>query len=148
MEVSRYCLDTSAYIHFLRGDPETVAAIDGASWVGFPVIALGELHTGFSLSGQHAGDQARLRDFLAHPVVEPIHVDPEVARQYGQIVAELRTAGTPLPPNHIWIAACAARTSGVVLTHDAHFTRIVRVGCVVLGSSGKVPRSAGWRAQE
>ena len=56
VEVSRYCLDTSAYIHFLRGDPETVAAIDGASWVGFPVIALGELHAGFSLSGQHAGD--------------------------------------------------------------------------------------------
>ena len=146
--MSRYCLDTSAYIHFLRGDPETVAAIDGASWVGFPVIALGELHAGFSLSGQHAGDQARLRDFLAHPVVEPIHVDPEVARQYGQIVAELRTAGTPLSPNHIWIAACAARTSGVVLTRDSRFTRIVRVGCVVLGCAEKPSRSVGWRGQE
>ena len=148
MEVSRYCLDTSAYIHFLRGDPETVAVIDGASWVGFPVIALGELHTGFSLTGQHAGDQARLRDFLAHPVVEPIHVDPEVARQYGQIVAELRTAGKPLPQNHIWIAACAARTSSVVLTHHAYFTRIVRVGCVVLGRSEKPAPSTGWRGQE
>ena len=146
--MSRYCLDTSAYIHFLRGDPHTIAAIDGASWVGFPVIALGELHTGFSLSGQHAGDQARLRDFLSHPVVEPIHVDPEVARQYGQIVAELRTAGTRLPPNHIWIAACAARTSSVVLTHDAHFARIVRVGCVVMGRAGKPSRLVGWRGQE
>ena len=146
--MSRYCLDTSAYIHFLRGDPHTIAAIDGASWVGFPVIALGELHTGFCLSGEHVEDQACLKDFLAHPVVEPIPVDPEVARQYGQIVAELRTAGTPLPPNHIWIAACAARTSSVVLTHDAHFTQIVRVGCVVMGRAGKPSRSAGWRGQE
>ena len=146
--MSRYCLDTSAYIHFLRGDPQTIAAIDGASWVGFPVIALGELHAGFSLSGEHEGDQARLGDFLAHPIVEPIPVDPEVARQYGQIVAELRTAGTPLPPNHIWIAACAARTSSVVLTHDAHVARIVRVGCVVLGRAERSSRSAGWRGEE
>ena len=146
--MSRYCLDTSAYIHFLRGDSQTIAAIDGASWVGFPVIALGELHTGFSLSGEREGDQARLRDFLAHPVVEPIPVDPEVARQYGQIVAELRTAGTPLPPNDIWIAACAARTSSVVLTHDSRFTRIVRVGCVVMGRAGKPSRLVGWRGQE
>ena len=146
--MSRYCLDTSAYIQFLRGDPQTIAAIDGASWVGFSVIALGELHTGFCLIGQHAEDQARLRDFLAHPVVEPIPVDPEVARQYGQIVAELRKAGTPLPPNDIWLAACAARTSSVVLTHDSRFTRIVRVGCVVLGRSEKPAPSTGWRGQE
>ena len=146
--MSRYCLDTSAYIHFLRGDPQTIAAIDGASWVGFPVIALGELHTGFCLSGEHVEDRARLRNFLAHPVVEPIPVDPEVARQYGQIVAELRKAGTSLPPNDIWIAACAARTSSVVLTHHAYFTRIVRVGCVVLGRSEKPAPSTGWRGQE
>ena len=146
--MSRYCLDTSAYIQFLRGDPQTIAAIDGASWVGFSVIALGELHAGFCLSGERVEDQARLRDFLAHPVVEPIPVDPEVARQYGQIVAELRKAGTPLPPNDIWLAACAARTSSVVLTHDSRFTRIVRVGCVVLGRSEKPAPSTGWRGQE
>ena len=39
--MSRHCLDTSAYIQFRRGDPQTAAAIDGASWVGFPVIAPG-----------------------------------------------------------------------------------------------------------
>lgn len=146
--MSRYCLDTSAYIRFLRGDSETVAAIDGASWIGFPVIALGELHAGFRLSGEHAGDQTRLRDFLAHPVVEPIHLDPEVARQFGRIVAELRTAGTPLPSNDIWIAACAARTSSVVLTHNSRFTRIARVGCVVLGRAEQAPGPARWRGQE
>lgn len=130
--MSRYCLDTSAYIEFLRGDPTAVAAIDGASWIGFPAIALGELYTGFSLSGQPEGEAARLRDFLAHPVVEGIPVDDEVAREYGHLVADLRRANKPLPANDIWIAACAARTSSVVLTRDAHFTRIARVGCVVL----------------
>ena len=130
--MSRYCLDTSGYIEFLRGDTRAVGAIDRASWIGFPTIALGELYTGFSLSGQPEGEAARLRDFLAHPVVERIPADDEVAHEYGQLVAELRTACKPLPANDIWIAASAARTSSVVLTCDSHFTRIARVGCVVL----------------
>ncbi len=130
--MSRYCLDTSAYIQFLRGDADAVAAIDGAGWIGFPTISLGELYTGFSLSAGHEQDAARLRDFLAHPVVETIPVDDEVAHEYGQLVAGLRRIGTALPANDIWIAACAARTSSVVLTCDSHFERISRVGCIVL----------------
>jgi tRNA(fMet)-specific endonuclease VapC len=136
VEVSRYCLDTSAYIQFRRGDPQTATAIDGASWVGFPTIALGELYTGFFLTGPREKDSAHLSDFLAHPVVESVSVDDEVARQFGRLVTELRRAGTPLPANDIWIAACAARTSSVVLTHDAHFARIVRVGSVILEHDG------------
>lgn len=130
--MSRYCLDTSAYIQFLRGDRDAVDAIDGAGWIGFPTIALGEVYTGFSLAARHERDAARLRDFLAHPVVEMIPVDDEVAHEYGQLVAGLRRIGKPLPTNDIWIAACAARTSSVVLTCDSHYERITRVGCVVL----------------
>ena len=130
--MSRYCLDTSAYIQFLRDDRDAVDAIDGAGWIGFPTIALGELYTGFSLAARHERDAASLRDFLAHPVVETIPVDDEVAHEYGQLVAGLRRIGKPLPANDIWIAACAARTSSVVLTCDSHFERITRVGCVVL----------------
>ncbi len=130
--MSRFCLDTSAFIQFRRGDPETTAAIDGASWLGFPTIAMGELYAGFLLTGPRDEDSAHLRDFLAHPVVESIPVDDEVARQFGRIVGDLRTAGTPLPATDIWIAASAARRSSVVLTHDARFARIVRVGSVIL----------------
>ena len=94
---------------------------------------MGELYTGLSLHRKnHEQGAARLRDFLAHPVVEAIPVDNQVAHEYGHVVAELRRAGTPLPANDIWIAACAARTSSVVLTRDARFAQITRVGCVVL----------------
>ena len=130
--MSRFCLDTSAYIQFRRGDPETVAVIDGASWIGFPTVTLGELYAGFHLSHRPERDIEHLAAFLAHPVVAVIAVDQEVARQFGQLVAELRAAGKPLPPNDIWIAASAAHTSSVVLTHDSHFARIARVGSVIL----------------
>ena len=137
----RYCLDTSAYVRFLRDDAATVAAIDGASWIGFPVIALGELYTGYALTRNRPADLEGLREFLAHPVVEIIPVDDGVARAYGRIVAELRTAGKPLPTNDVWIAACAVRTSSVVLTHDRHFTRIDRIGCELLGSNSEAAAS-------
>lgn len=130
--MNRYCLDTSAYIEFLRGDPDAVGTIDNASWIGFPTIALGELYTAFSLSPSDEREASRLIDFLAHPVVETIPVDGKVAHEYGHLVADLRRAGTPLPANDIWIAACAARTSSVVLTCDSRFARIARIGCVVL----------------
>lgn len=130
--MNRYCLDTSAYIEFPRGDPRAVTTIDSASWIGFPTIALGELCTGFSPSRSDEREASRLIDFLAHPVVDAIPVDDAVAHEYGHLVADLRRAGTPLPANNIWIAASAARTSSVVLTRDSQFARIARVGCVVL----------------
>ena len=73
--MSRFCLDTSAYIQFRRGEPKTTAAIDGASWLGFPTIVMGELYAGYLLTGVREEDSAHLRDFLAHPVVESIPVD-------------------------------------------------------------------------
>ena len=65
--------------------------------------------------------------------MDVISVDNTVARAYGQLMADLRRVGTPLPTNDVWIAAFAARTSSVVLTYDAHFTRIARIGCELLG---------------
>ena len=130
--MSRYCLDTSAYSHFRRGDPAVVAVLDQAEWVGVPAVTLGELHTGFLLGSRRERNEAELRDFLTHPVVEAVAIDEEVSRQYAHIVRDLRRAGTPLPTNDIWIAAAAARTGALVLTYDAHFADIVRVGAVVL----------------
>ena len=107
-------------------------AIDGAEWVGVPAIVLGELWTGFLLGTRTERNVAELQAFLRHPAVEPISVDDEVARIYGEIVVDLRAGGTPIPTNDIWIAACAARTGAAVLTFDAHFRNITRVGSVVI----------------
>ena len=128
----RFCLDTSAYSHFMRGDPQVVALIDGAEWLGLPVVVLGELAVGFRLGVRAAKNQASLRAFVAHPAVEVLAVDEEAARHYADIVVDLRKAGAPLPANDIWIAAVAARWGAPVRTYDAHFTAIARVGSTVL----------------
>lgn len=130
--MSRYCLDTSAYSRFQRGNPNLVDLLDQAEWVGVPTVTLGELRTGF-LQGRHrARNESELREFLANPVVEVLAVDEEASRHYAEIVVDLRRTGTPLPTNDIWIAAAAARWGALVLTFDHHFEKIARVGSVVL----------------
>jgi predicted nucleic acid-binding protein len=131
--LSAYCLDTSAYSNFRRGNEELAALLDQAELVGVSTIALGEMRTGFLLSGRRQRNETELEAFLENPAVEVLQVDRETSRHYAEIVAELRKAGTPLPTNDIWIAATAARNGITVLTCDEHFDRIVRVGSIIVG---------------
>ena len=130
--MSRYCLDTSAYSHFKRGDPAVVTLIDSADWIGFPSVSIGELWMGFLSGRRLAENQAELREFLAHPVVHELTVDRHVAQVFAEIVTSLRQAGTPLPTNDIWIAATAAVAGATVLTYDQRYASIPRIGAVVL----------------
>jgi tRNA(fMet)-specific endonuclease VapC len=130
--LSSFCLDTSAYSNFRRGNEELATLLDQAELVGVPTIALGELRTGFLLGDRRERNERGLNVFLDNPVVQVLPVDSETSRQYAEIVAELRKAGTPIPTNDIWIAATAARNGTTVLTCDDHFERIGRVGSVVI----------------
>ena len=132
--MTRICLDTSAYSNFQRGQSGAVELIDAADWIGMPSVTLGELWAGFLLGRRVESNAAQLREFLAHPVVKIVKVDDDVAQIYGEIVVDLRTRGEPLPTNDIWIAATAARAGATVLTSDAHFRAIARVGAVVLST--------------
>jgi tRNA(fMet)-specific endonuclease VapC len=129
--VTSFCLDTSAYSNFRRGNKEVAALLDQAEFVGVPTIALGELRTGFLL-GRRQRNETELDAFLDNPAVEVLPVDAETSRHYAEIVAELRKAGTPVPTNDIWIAATAARNGTTVLTCDDHFERIGRIGSIVI----------------
>ncbi len=133
--MSSYCLDTSAYSNFRRGNEEVAALLDRAELVGVSTVALGELRTGFLLGGKRRRNETELDAFLDSSVVEVLPVDSETSHQYAEIVAELRKAGTPIPTNDIWIAATAARNGTTVLTCDDHFERIARIGSVVIDGS-------------
>ena len=133
--MSRYCLDTSAYSNFRRGEPAVVELIDQAEWIGVPAVVLGELRVGFLLGGHHRRNENELEEFLAHPVVSELPVDGEVSRHYARMIVDLRRAGTPVPTNDIWIAASAACVGAAVLTYDIHFRAIEAVGSHILERS-------------
>jgi len=130
--MNRYCLDTSAYSQFKRGNELVVGLIDSAEWIGVPSVVIGELWTGF-LQGAHLErNEAELAGFLSNPAVNELRVDHTIARLYAEIVVTLHGRGTPVPTNDIWVAACAARSGSTVLTFDEHFSVIERVGSLVL----------------
>lgn len=130
--MTRICLDTSAYSNFQRGQSGAVDVIDTADWIGMPSTTLGELWSGFLRGARTKSNVSQLQDFLAHSAVEIVSVDDDVARIYGEIITDLHRSGKPLPTNDIWIAATAARAGAAVLTFDAHFRAIARVGSIVL----------------
>jgi tRNA(fMet)-specific endonuclease VapC len=132
--LSRYCLDTSAYSNFKRGDPQVVDLFDRAEWLGVPSVTLGELWIGFLLGGRLERNRKELAEFLSWPQVEEIYIDQEVSRIYAQMAVSLRRTGTPLPTNDIWIAAAAVRVGVPVLTYDGHFQSIQEGRSLILST--------------
>jgi tRNA(fMet)-specific endonuclease VapC len=132
--MTRLVLDTSAYSHFRRGDDAVASLVTAASWIGMTATVLGELRAGFGLGKRRARNEDDLAAFLSESVVHVLAVDDEAAQIYAEIVIALRAAGTPLPTNDIWIAAVAAREGVHVVTYDAHFGLMTRVGTHILPS--------------
>ncbi len=120
---------------FMKGHPGVIELIEGADWIGVPAIVLGELQIGFFLGSKIEKNEAILREFLDHQVVETLPTDAHTARIYAEMLLDLRRAGTPLPSNDIWIAACATQHGATVVTLDAHFHKINRAAAVVLDTS-------------
>ena len=130
--MSRYCLDTVAYSHFKRGDERICRLLDRAEWIGIPVIVIGELLAGFAKGSRFDRNVVELDEFLALPVVETLPVERSVAELFGEIVEDLRRKGRPIPVNDIWIAATCARAGATLLTWDAHFRSVSRIGTILL----------------
>ena len=57
---------------------------------------------------------------------------PEIARRYGEIFAQLRRAGTPIPINDVWIAATTLDCGGHLLTFDGDFRSVTGLEVTVL----------------
>lgn len=95
-----------------------------ASVVMVPVTVVGELEAGFALGRRASDNRALLAQFLSEPFVRVLDVTRDVAGRYGELMASLRRAGTPIPVNDIWIAATTLDALGRLLTFDSDFERV------------------------
>lgn len=132
MGVNRICLDTSAYCHFKRNSPEAVEIIGSADWIGVPTIVIGELMTGFRLGNRCQANRDELDQYLGFPIVHELPANRQVADCYAELVVSLRMAGSPIPTNDVWIAATCICSGSLLLTYDAHFAKIQRLGSIIL----------------
>ena len=93
--------------------------------VGVSIIVLGELEWGAWLSNRQDQSFASITDFIA--AVQVVDLDADVAREYGQLRAHLRSIGQPIGPNDLWIAAHAL-ARGVPLDHAQSLRIPARAG--------------------
>ncbi len=131
--LSRVVLDTSAYSRFRGGDETVIALLAAAEIVLVPTVVIGELEAGFRLGTRAADNQARLGELLDEPFVVTVPVTRDVASRYGQLFADLRKAGTPVPTNVIWITAITLNAGAHLITFDRDFERFSSLRATVLG---------------
>jgi len=132
----RLVLDTSAYSRMRRGHPEVLSLLAAAETVLIPTIVLGELQAGFRLGSRTAENRVILGEFLDEPFTAVLEVTAAAAAVYGELFAQLREAGTPIPINDVWIAACAVEARAHLVTFDRDFERIRDLKATILRDAG------------
>lgn len=117
-------LDTSAYAHLRRNHSEIIDWLAATDVIFLPVVVFGELLGGFRAGSRYDANRRDLAEFLDEPFVELAPATASVADQYGELFAQLRSAGTPIPANDIWIAATALDCGGHLVTFDRDFEHV------------------------
>ncbi len=118
-------IDTNIYSYALRGNKEVVKVLQTANLIGITSISIGELLSGFKGGAKEQQNIEELKEFLDSPRVRLYGIDEETAEFYAEILSGLRTRGTPIPTNDIWIAACAFQHGLKLFTKDKHFDKIM-----------------------
>lgn len=130
--MSRIALDTSAYSKMRSNHAGVLEALADAERVYLPAVVLGELEAAFAMGRRARENRVALAEFLDENFVSVVPVDAGVARRYGELFAELRRQGTPIPINDVWIAAATLEVGARLLTFDRDFERITRLERAVL----------------
>ncbi len=115
-------LDTNALSAFAEGDEKLLRVLENDAELALPAIVLGEYLYGIQQSRLRASYETWLKASI--PFFELLPIVRETAERYSEIRRELKTAGTPIPTNHLWIAALARHHRMPLVTRDSHFRAI------------------------
>ena len=123
----RILLDINRLTDLFRGDRQIAETVESAVEVWLPFVAVGELKAGFLCGARSAANEALLAALLALPGVDILYADRETTEVYARLFYHLRSAGTPIPTNDLWIASLTIQHHLVLLTRDEHFARIPQI---------------------
>lgn len=118
----KFLLDTNILIGFFGHDEAITAQIKTAQEILIPSIVIGELYYG-AFNSQRKKENVEKIDTFQNKV-PIISCDQSTAKFYGQIKAQLKSKGTPIPENDIWVAALSFQHQITLVSRDAHFTKI------------------------
>jgi tRNA(fMet)-specific endonuclease VapC len=115
----RVLLDTNIVIALFAGEERVRDRVAQAQEVFLPCTVPGELYYGARKSRHAAANPARINEFATAAAV--LACDATTAQCYGQTKDGLRSKGSPIPENDVWIAAVARQYGLPLATRDEHF---------------------------
>ncbi len=123
----RIALDTNRYTDLVKGDKHVVDMLQKAEQIFVPVIVLAELRAGFLCGSRSAENERTLVHFLNEPGVHVLLPDESTSHHYARLFKYLRSQGTPIPSNDIWIAALVAQYDLILFARDKHFMHLPQI---------------------
>jgi len=117
-------IDTNFYADIMLGKDHAVKVIHQTEEIIMCPIVLGELLHGFKNGRQERKNLDQLNDFFQLSSVHMTPLTEKTSEFFALIAFQLKKAGTPIPTNDLWIAACAMEHGSAVATSDNHFQKI------------------------
>jgi predicted nucleic acid-binding protein len=112
-------LDTDAVSALFAGERSLAALLAGTRRHHLPTVVIGEYRYGLARSRHRAALDPLLETLVAASIVLPVEIATTL--HYARVRNELRTRGTPIPENDVWIAALARQHGLAVISRDDHF---------------------------
>lgn len=123
----RIALDTNRYVDLCKGVEETARVVSTAEAVFLPFVVVAELRAGFALGRRSAENERVLRRLLLKPGVSVLYPDDQTSHHYASAYRQLRTQGTPIPTNDLWIAALVLQHNLALHDRDRHFDHLPQI---------------------
>jgi len=120
-------IDTNRYRDFCDGTEEAVGVIRKSSEILIPFIVIAELRAGFACGKKGPKNELILTSFLNKPRVTILFADENTTHNYANLFRQLRTQGTPIPTNDLWIAALAVQHGLILFSRDNHFQKLPQI---------------------
>jgi tRNA(fMet)-specific endonuclease VapC len=117
----RIAVDTNRYRDFCAAVPEAVELFAIANTIYLPFVTLAELQAGFLCGRLSRKNESVLMRFLNRPRVQILLADENTTHHYARIFLQLRSQGTPIPTNDMWIAALVMQHDLLLYSRDRHF---------------------------
>ena len=123
----KIAIDTSRYRDFCANDPLAVDWLQTAEHIFLPFVVLAELRAGFLCGSQARQNESVLNRFLNRSRVTILYAAEATTRHYAQLFFQLRSQGTPIPTNDIWIAALVVEHNLTLFSRDHHFDHLPQI---------------------
>ncbi len=117
-------LDTNRYRDYAEGVPEVLEQMQRCEKVYLSFISLGELRAGFLYGNRSAENERNLSLFLEKKSVLTLFADNQTTHHFSRLYRQLRSQGTPIPSNDLWIAALVAQHNLPLYSRDTHFEQL------------------------